>query len=122
VDDAHGIGNRQFPLAHQPVAQRLAGDKRHHVEKEVALRTGAEHREDVRMLQLYGDFDFLPEPRCTDLTGELWRQELDHHLAAERHLGGQEEATHAAAAQLLLYVVGVSEGTLQAGQKVHVSR
>jgi len=112
VQDPHGVRDRELALARQPVSERLARDKRHHIEEEVVLRAGGENREDVRVLQVGGDFDFLPEPRGADLAREFGREQLDHDLAVERRLSREEETTHPAAAELALDVVGVPEGGL----------
>src|SRR5438105_2911463 len=96
------------------MAQRLARDERHNIEEEVVLRAGGEDWEDVRVLQVGSDSDFLPEARSTDLAREFGREQFYDDLPVERRLSREEETTHAAAAELALDVVGVAEDTLHA--------
>ena len=100
------------------MAQRLARDERHNIEEEVVLRAGGEDWEDVRVLQVGSDSDFLPEARSTDLAREFGREQFYDDLPVERRLSREEETTHAAAAELALDVVGVAEDTLQASLEI----
>ena len=81
VQDAHRVRHRELPFARQSVAQGLPGNEGHHVEEQIALRPGAEHREDVGVLQVGGELDLLLEARLAHLARELGRQQLDHHGA-----------------------------------------
>jgi hypothetical protein len=62
------LGNRDrraefhVRLAAQPLAQRLAGYKRHHVIQKPRGLTRVDQHEDVGMIQLCSDLDFLEEP------------------------------------------------------------
>ena len=70
------------------------------------------------MLQVGGELDLLLEPRGADFTRELRGKQLDHHRPVERSLGGEKQAAHPAATQLLFDPVGVTDRTLQASQQV----
>src|SRR2546429_7275621 len=73
------------------MAQRLARDERHNIEEEVVLRAGGEDWEDVRVLQVGSDSDFLPEARSTDLAREFGREQFYDDLPVERRLSREEE-------------------------------
>ena len=66
------------------------------------------------MLQPGGELDLALEPLDVDSGAGLGRQHLDDDLPAQPGLLGQEDAAHAAAAQLLDDAVGVAEGGLEA--------
>ena len=68
----------------------------------------------MRVLQPGGELDLALEPLDVDRGAELGRQHLDDDLAAEPGLLGEEDAAHAAAAQLPQDAVGVAEGGLEA--------
>ena len=55
--DRHRVGDRQAPLANQPVAQALTRDVRHRVKQEAAGDPGVEQRQDVRVGEAGGDLD-----------------------------------------------------------------
>jgi len=64
------------------------------------------------MLQVGGELDLLPEARLAHFAGQFGREQLDDDLAVQRRLGREEHAAHPTAAELLLDVVGIAEGTL----------
>src|SRR6185312_12542050 len=61
---------------------------------------------------------FLLEAGGADLAGHLRREDLDDDLAIERALGAEEEAAHAAAGELAVDAVCVTERGLEAGGEV----
>ena len=69
------------------------------------------------MLELRGELDLPAEPIDAHAGGELGQEHLDHDLAAQRGLVRQEDARHAAAAQLALEAVGAAQGGLQLIEK-----
>ncbi len=69
--DAHRFVYTELRLAIELVAQRLAGDERHHVEQEPVRRAGVEQRQDVRMLEARGGRDLLHEPLGAEDGGQL---------------------------------------------------
>ena len=118
VQDPHRVGDGQPAFARQPVPQRLPRHERHDVEQQVVSRAGRQDGEDVGMLQVRGELDLLLEPRGAHFARELGWEQLDDNLAVQRRLGREEQATHAAAAQLLLDPVRVAERGLEASQQV----
>jgi len=81
------------------VVRRIAGR---------ALRSGGEQWDDVGMLQRGGEPDLTLEPLGAHPRGQLGREHFHHHLPAEPYFLGEEDATHAAAAELTLDTVGVT--------------
>ncbi len=104
--DPHRFTHGQGARVRDAGTQRLARDVRHDVVQQVALGSGGEHRHDVGMLQLGGELDLALESLGAHTSGQLGRQHLHHHATAEAHLLGEEDATHAAAAELAFDAVG----------------
>ena len=111
-------GDRQLALARQPGAERLARDERHGVVEVAGRLTGGEQRHDVRVVQRGGDLDLEAETVGAHAAGQLGREDLDHDLSAERPLGSDEHARHAAAAELTLDGVRAVQGGFKLGLKV----
>ena len=65
------------------------------------------------MLQPGRELDLALEPLDVDRGAHLGRQDLDDDLAAEPDLLGEEDAAHAAAAQLLQDAVLVADRGLK---------
>ena len=72
-----------------------------------------EQRHDVRVLELGGERDLALEALDGERAAASGREHLDHHLAAERGLAGDEDARHPAAAELAVQGVGVAERLLE---------
>ncbi len=118
AQDPHRVAHGQLALVGDASAQRLARDVRHDVVEQVALRSGGEQRDDMRVLQRGGKANLALEPLRAHPGRQLGWQHLHHHLPAEPHFVGEEHAAHAAAAQLALDAVGVSQRRLQAFSKL----
>ena len=73
----------------------------------------------MRVLETGGEPDLALEALDVHRGAGLGRQHLDHDLAAEPDLFGEEDATHPAAAQLPQDAVGVPEGGLEALLQLH---
>ena len=122
AQDAHDLGDGQRP-AGQPRAQAFALDERHGVVGETVDHAGREDRHDVRLLERGGDPDFALEAAGGHRRGDLGRQDLHHHLAAEPLLVGDEDPGHAATAELALEGVATGKRLLNArSQVVHETR
>ncbi len=65
------------------------------------------------MLQPRGEQDLALEPFERDLRRGLRREDLDHDLATERGLFGDEHARHAATAEFALDRVAAAQGRLE---------
>ena len=115
--DLDGIRHRELSLPGQAGAQRLAGHVRHGVVEQAAGGkeglAGREDGHDVGMLQAGGHLDLAPEPIGAHAAGELGRDDLDHDPSAQRLIGREEHARHAAAAELALNGEGARKGRLQ---------
>ena len=61
------------------------------------------------LLQPGGDPDLAHEPLRTQPLGELRRKQLDDHFPPERGFLSEEDARHAATAELMLERVGAGE-------------
>jgi hypothetical protein len=66
-------------------------------------------RYDVRVLQLGGETDLASKAFRADTRGQLGRENLDDHLAAERGVDSDEHPRHATAAQLALEGIRVAK-------------
>jgi hypothetical protein len=58
--------------------------------------------DDMRVVQRGCDLDFETKSIGADAAGQLGCEDLDHDLSAERSLGAEEHARHAAATELTL--------------------
>ncbi len=112
--DDFGDGERP---ARETRAQRLALDERHRVEGQAVRVAGGEHRDDVRLLQRGDRPDLALEPLGAEPLREVGREHLHDDLALEPLLLGDEDAAHAAAAELALEAVGVAERLLELRQQ-----
>ena len=72
------------------------------------VRPGREDGEDVRVLQLGRQLDFLLEAGGADLAGHVGWQQLDDHPPVERPLGGQKQQAHPPRLELALQLKGVA--------------
>ena len=117
AQDADDFGDREraAPDMH---AQGLAFHERHGVEGEPVGLTCREHRDDVRLLQGGGGPDFALEPVHAQSLRQFRRQHLDDDLAAEAQFFREEDAAHAAPAELALQAVCVAERLLKLGLQV----
>ena len=92
AQDADRVAHRQFAMALQPDAQRLALHERHREIRQTVRLARRMQWHDVRMLQPRGEQDLALEPFQRHLRRGLRRQHLDHDRAAERDLLGHEHA------------------------------
>ena len=113
TEDAHGVGNGQLALAPQAITERLAAHVGHDVEQEAVTAPGAQHGEDMRVLEMGGERHLALEPRGADFAGELRGQHLHDDVAFERAFGRHKEATHPAGGQLALDVIDVTQDDLE---------
>jgi hypothetical protein len=108
--NAERIGNRELLLALQSRAERLALDKRHHVIEEPAGLARVVQRQDVRMLQIGGEFDLAQEAFGAQHGRELRTQHLDRHVPVVPKVGGRVDRGHPALPELSLEAVAGSQG------------
>ena len=84
--------NGQLTRTRQAAAKIVPADERHRVIQQRAFRTGAEKRNDVRVLKTRSKLNFAPEPVDVDACGELRRQNLYYDLTLELSLCRDEYA------------------------------
>jgi hypothetical protein len=125
--DRERLGHGKHLLAPEPVAQRLALEKRHHVEQPPIDLARVVQRHDVRVRELRRDLDLAQEPRGADGLRELGLDELDRDLAAMAQVVGQIDDGHPTAADLALDPVagadlGGWEGSVSDAHRARFSR
>ena len=108
--DLHGVVDRQLAVPGQPVAQRLALDRRHDVIEESVGLTGVEQRQDVWVLELRDRLDLAREAVGAQRGGELGAQHLHRHLATVPHVFREIDRRHAARPELADQTIAVSQG------------
>src|SRR5690348_5544179 len=75
------------------------------------------------MLEMRRDFALALEARDHHVAGELWREDLDNHLAVQRQIRSQEEPTHTTPPHLFFDAIDVGEALSQSlSQILHVRR
>ena len=84
-------------------------DEGHGVVRHAVRLAGVEDAEDVRVLELGGELDLALEAFDADALHELGRKDFDDDFASEGGLGGDEDARHAAAAELSLEGIAAAE-------------
>ncbi|HEV8600574.1 MAG TPA: hypothetical protein VGQ69_14535 [Gemmatimonadales bacterium] len=82
------------------------------VQERVGLARVVE-RQNVGVLQVGGDFDFLEEPLGADDRGQLGAQNLESDLAAVLEVEGEVDGRHAALAELPLEAIATTKGGRQ---------
>ena len=112
-DDGDRLGDGDGALAREPLAERASLHERHRVVRQPVGRAGREQRDDVRLLEARGELDLAREPLRGEPGGEVGVQDLHHHVALQRYVAGEEDAAHAAAAQLTRQRVRGPKGGLQ---------
>src|SRR5213596_1542709 len=103
----------QLALPREANPERLAVHERHREVRQAVRLTRREQRYDVWMLELGRKEDLALEPFERNLRRSLRREHLDHDLAVERGLRGDEHARHPTAAEFALERVAAAQGRLQ---------
>jgi hypothetical protein len=112
--DLNGVVDGELLLAIQAVAQRLALDIRHDIEKKPVGLARIVERQDVRMFEAGGELDLAQEPLAADRGGQLGLEDLDRHRAVELSVLGQIDDGHSTTTQFPLDAVAVGEGGSEA--------
>ena len=97
--NAQGVGDRELPLALQPRAQRLTGDKGHHVIELALGVTRVEQGENVWMLQPRGP-DLGEEPLGAQCSAQVGVEDLDGDVAIVLEIAREVHGDHAALSEL----------------------
>jgi hypothetical protein len=121
--DAQRLVDRKLALAVELVAQRLAGDVRHHVVQQPVGLPRVEEWQDVRVLQPRGGADLGEEPLAAERGTEVGVEHLDGDVALVAEIVREIDRGHPARAELALNAVAVSETAGETGEDVgHVRR
>lgn len=107
--DAHRIFYRQTTLERQTIAQRSFLDVRHNVIQHSVGDARIVQRQNVRMREAGGEFDFTQESIAAHEGGELRVKDLDCHLAPMLHIIGQVDSRRPAAPQFANDPVAISK-------------
>src|SRR6185437_2759518 len=122
AENAHRFAGRKGAAFAEPCAEAFSLDERHR-EVQNALRvTGIEHRDDVGLLQRRGDPDFALESLGAEPGGELRGKNFHNDAAAESPLFGDEDARHAAPAELAVEGVRSAQIRLEVVAECHCGR
>ena len=121
--DADRRVHRELPLAAQPVAQRLAFDKRHREPEPARGLAGVEYGEDVGMLEPSREPDLPLEALGAERGGELRMEHLEGDRPVVPEVLGEIDRGHAPAAELALQRVPIPQPFAKRRYRVsHCSR
>ena len=109
VSEAHHFLHREFPLAIQPLAQRLPLDVGHHVVEETVGFAGVVERQDVGMREVCCDLDLTHEALDAEARGEFRAKNLDCYLAPMLEVLGEIDGCHPARTEFPFDGVAVGE-------------
>ena len=109
---ADRLGHGEW-AARQPGAQRFALHEGHGVERQAIRVPGAQHGDDVGLLQCGRRLDFPLEPLDADPLRQLRREHLHDDFSLQAMFFGDEHLRHAAATELALQRVAAAEGGLE---------
>ena len=112
--DLDALLYRELFLAIELVAQRLTLDAGHDIIKERVGCAGVEQRENMGMLQVGCNFDFLEEPLRTDDRRQLRMQNLDGNFAVVFEILRGIDGGHAAGTEFTLEGVTIGKGRREA--------
>ena len=118
AQDPGGLAHRQLAVAREPGLERLALHQGHGEEQEVGGLAGGEQRHDMGVLERGGELNLAAEPVRAETGRELRREHLDHDLAAEARLGGDEHPAHRPARELPFELVAPGQRRPQASERV----
>ena len=99
---AECVAKRELRFAVEAMAQRFAGDVRHHVVERPPRVAGIDQRQDVRVREPRRDSDLLQEALGTELCREVGSQHLDRDLARVLAVQGEVDGRGTATPQLAL--------------------
>ena len=119
ADDLQCFGQREQPVAIDPVPHRFPVDIRHDVVEEIFHLPRVEHREDARVSEAGGELDFTQEPVRTDGSRHLGQEHLEGHVPLVTQVPGAVDDGHPAAPDLLLEPVAVAQRCVQSVASVH---
>ena len=99
----------ELRLPFEPTPERLALDVGHDVIEDVADRAGIEQRNDVRVLEMGRESDFLQESRRAQHGHQLGAHDLHRDVPVVLHIPSQVDRRHRAVPKLAPDHVMISE-------------
>ena len=114
---ADRLGDRELADALEPLAQRRAVDKGHHIEELPGGLPRIVQRQDMRMRERGGDVDLSHEAVGAEQGPKLFAQDLDRHLSVVLEVLGEVHGGHAASPELAIEPVAVGE---RSGELIHL--
>jgi hypothetical protein len=111
--DGEGVGQRELPLALEPLAQRAAFHVGHDVEEQLARLARVVHRQDMRVVEAGGQLDLAEEALGADRGGKVGAEDLERDLTVVAEVLGQEDDGHPALAELALDPVAAGQGAIE---------
>ena len=105
TQDPDGFADGLLPFPGQLGAEGFAFHEWHGVVEQAIGLAGGMEGHDVGVLKLGCKLDFSPEALDAEPGGEVWRQDLQHDLAAELQVFSNEHTAHPTATQLALDAV-----------------
>lgn len=112
-DNPNRLVDCQHLLSRKTVAQRFTLHERHDIEQRAGCVSRIVQRQDVRVLQVGGDLDFLEEAFCAERRSQLGLEHLERDLPVVPQVNSEVDRSHAALAELSLDVVAVGQHSLQ---------
>src|SRR5439155_19388361 len=88
-------------------------DERHREVQQAVFRRRGEQRNDVRVLEPRRELNLTVEALGAQASRDVGRQDFDDDLASERDVVDKKDARHAAAAQLPLDAISVTQAGLE---------
>ena len=104
----------QLSFAFEPVAQRFAGDERHHIVEQSLGGSAVEQWEDMRVLEARGGPDLRQKAIGPECGAEIRVEDLDRDIAIVLAIVCEVDGGHATFADFALDLVTVSKGGGQA--------
>jgi hypothetical protein len=117
-----GIGERELPVAGEPVAEGLALDERHGEPEPAGGVARVEDGEDVGVVQAGGGVDLALEPLGAEGRGEVGVEDLEGDQPIVLEIAGEEDGGHAAPPELSLECVAAAQPFLELRPQVGHAR
>lgn len=121
-ENRSALGDTDAPTF-ESLPEGFTADERHRVIRKPAVGdAGRQHGNDVRLLQTRRDPNLLREPLGRNGAGELGVEDFHNDVAAEHFVARDEDARHAASAEVSLQGVCVAEACFEIAAKLGAHR
>ena len=118
LGETDGVVDGELFLAGEPVTEGLALDEGHDVEELAIGAAAVEQREDVGVLEIGGELDFLEEALGANDGRQFRVDDLDRDLAAMADILGEVDGGHAARPEFAFDAVAIAQGGRERGDGV----